>query len=205
MSKLTLTTPKRILFVITLVFLLVSATLNWHSFAAQSPFSTVASFTTKLKSVVARASAVTIAAPPVLASISVTSTADGAATPANCPGAGCRLRDAIAAAASGDTITFAVTGTITLASELAIDKNLTIQGPGANLLTISGNNAVRVFDIGNVTPAINVTLTGLTVANGLNGIIGGGIVNFSTGTVNVTNSTLSGNSAGGGGCWRRYL
>ena len=47
----------------------------------------------------------------------------------NDSGAG-SLRAAIAAAASGDTINFAVTGMITLASELAIDKNLTIQGPG---------------------------------------------------------------------------
>ncbi len=118
----------------------------------------------------------------------------------NDSGAG-SLRATIAAAASGDTINFAVTGTITLASELAIDKNLTIQGPGANLLTISGNNAVRVFNIGNVTPAINVTLADLTIANGLAPINsgGGGIVNLSTGTVNVTNSMLSGNSATGGG------
>ena len=62
------------------------------------------------------------------------------------------LRAAIAAVGSGETITFAVTGMITLASELAIDKSLTIQGPGASQLTVSGNNSVRVFNIGSVTP-----------------------------------------------------
>lgn len=46
-----------------------------------------------------------------------------------------------------DTINFSVTGTITLASQLpAISHpDLTINGPGANQLTVSGNNAVRVF------------------------------------------------------------
>ncbi|HWX40880.1 MAG TPA: hypothetical protein VN345_06990, partial [Blastocatellia bacterium] len=128
------------------------------------------------------------------------------------------LRQAILDACDGSTITFAntVASPITLASELAVDKNLTIQGPGANLLTISGNNAVRVFNIGSVNPAINVTLTGLTIANGsatLIGVgfdtksIGGGILNNSTGTLTLTDSVISGNSAtaaannsiGGGG------
>ena len=48
------------------------------------------------------------------------------------------LRQAIAAAAPGDTINFSLSGcpcTITLISgELVIDKSLTIQGPGASLL-----------------------------------------------------------------------
>src|SRR5262249_55882535 len=58
------------------------------------------------------------------------------------------LRDQIGAAASGDTINFAsgLSGTITLSSgELAIARNLTISGPGAGTITVSGNNAQRVF------------------------------------------------------------
>jgi hypothetical protein len=98
-----------------------------------------------------------------------------------------------------------VVSPIVLASELAIDKNLTIQGPGANLLTISGNNASRVFNIGSVTPAINVTLSGLMIADG--GVIGdsgagGGIANNTTGALTITGSTVSGNTVtatGGGG------
>src|SRR5262245_14117096 len=52
------------------------------------------------------------------------------------------LRDAIAVAASGETIGFSVTGTINLTGlgDLVINKNLTINGPGASLLTI------RAFD-----------------------------------------------------------
>ncbi len=64
--------------------------------------------------------------------LTVTTTADS--------GAG-SLRDAIAAAGNGDTIQFdaALNGqTINLTSgELVIDKNITISGPGPNLLTVA--------------------------------------------------------------------
>jgi hypothetical protein len=47
------------------------------------------------------------------------------------------LRNTIAAATAGDTINFAVTGTIFLTSgELLINKNLDIVGPGADSLTV---------------------------------------------------------------------
>jgi hypothetical protein len=138
--------------------------------------------------------------PAYAATLTVQSNADGAATPANCPGASCTLRDAIAAAASDDTITFDASlsgGTITLTSgELVIDKNLTIDGSAlASQVTISGNNASRVFKI---TGAYNVTLNSLTIANGNSaGSVGSGILQMG-GTLTVTNSTISGNISGGG-------
>ena len=56
--------------------------------------------------------------------------------------------------------------TITLTiGELAIAKKLDIEGPGANKLTISGNNNSRIFDIG--PDATDVTIAGLTIADGL--------------------------------------
>jgi hypothetical protein len=128
----------------------------------------------------------------------------------NDSGAG-SLRQAIADAASGDTITFDTAGTfatpqtIALTSgELVVSKSLTIQGPGASQLTVSGNNASRVFRIGSGT---TVTLDGLTVTGG-NGTStfdsgrGGGIHSFFS-TLTLTNCTVSGNSAsvGGGGVY----
>jgi CSLREA domain-containing protein len=72
------------------------------------------------------------------ATITVNSDADAGGT---CPGATCTLRHAITTATEGDTITFSLpaNSTINLTSgQLIISKNLTINGPGANLSGISG-------------------------------------------------------------------
>lgn len=102
----------------------------------------------------------------------------------------CSLRDAITAAASGDTIVFqqGLTGTVTLSSTLAITQNLTVQGPGAAHLTISGNSAVPVFTIGSA----DVHISGLTIADGL-GASAGGIVN--AGALALSAVQFSGNAA----------
>lgn len=85
------------------------------------------------------------------------------------------LRQAIADAAPGDTIDFSVTGTITLASgELVIDEDLTINGPGATNLTVSGNNSNRVFNITNSAAEIR----NLTIANGRASVAGGGVERY---------------------------
>ncbi|MEQ9548620.1 MAG: DUF4114 domain-containing protein [Coleofasciculus sp. G3-WIS-01] len=82
------------------------------------------------------------------------------------------LRDAIAQAQSGDTIKFASrlkNKTIKLTSgQLEIDKDLTIDGSKASGLTISGNNASRVFFIQDdpTGGAVEVTLKNLIIANG---------------------------------------
>jgi hypothetical protein len=58
------------------------------------------------------------------------------------------LRQALADVNDGDTIDFAVTGTIGLTSgELLVDKSITISGPGADNLAISGNAKSRVFHV----------------------------------------------------------
>src|SRR5260370_22692073 len=71
--------------------------------------------------------------------ITVTSTNDSG------PGS---LRQALADANDGDTIEFAVTGTIGLTSgELLVDTSITISGPGATNMDVNGS-ASRVFHIG---------------------------------------------------------
>src|SRR5262249_55489097 len=101
------------------------------------------------------------------------------------------LRWAIANAAPGDTIDFALSypATITLTSgELLLDKSLTIKGPGAPSLTVSGNHTGRVFYVaGGTTTA---TLSGLTIADGH----GGAGIDNRGGTLTVTDCTISGNS-----------
>ena len=87
------------------------------------------------------------------------------------------LRDAIATTPDGGTVDFqaGLTGTIILTSgELAINENLTIEGPGASVITVSGNKASRVFAIANFTVAIS----GLTITDGsVTDSDGGGIYN----------------------------
>ncbi len=108
------------------------------------------------------------------------------------------LRGAIANASDGDTIVFdssLANQTITLTSgELVINKNLTIQWTGSGSLTVSGNNATRVF---NISSDKTVQISGLTIANGNTDLVGGGI--FNSGVLTMTNCTVSGNSAGNGG------
>jgi hypothetical protein len=112
------------------------------------------------------------------------------------------LRADIAAAHSGDTINFAPSldgKTITLTSgELLINKSLTIEGPGAGQLTISGNNHSRAFEVNATQP---VFLSGLTISDGVVGgsLSGGGILNDTTLTVSgCTISRCHGSYYGGG-------
>ena len=99
----------------------------------------------------------------------------------SCSEGDCSLRDAIETAAPEDTIEFDVSGTITLGgTELNFNKNLTIIGPGARSLTISGANTSRIFSIGS---SATVTISGLTITNGKKAAgldSGGGIKNFGT-------------------------
>jgi hypothetical protein len=104
------------------------------------------------------------------------------------------LRDQVAASADGDTIVFdnSLRGTITLTSgELDIPHALTIQGPGADIVTVSGNNTQRVF---HVEPNAAATITNLTIANGrVVADLGAGI--DSEGSLTLRNSILRNNTA----------
>lgn len=106
------------------------------------------------------------------------------------------LRRAIELAASGDTVQFSVTGTITLLRDtLVIDKDLTIVGPGLDKLAVSGMGERRVFE---VLPGVTAMLGGLAVINGV-AENGGGILN--EGALTLQSSRVSDNVAhrdGGG-------
>jgi CSLREA domain-containing protein len=127
------------------------------------------------------------------------------------------LREAIDLAnanPSPDTISFDPTlfagGPVTInldptLGELSLTDSATttIQGPGPSLLTISGSNAARVFDISG-----GADLTGFTVTDGvapfdnINGMefqeAGGGI-RVNSGTVALSNFVVTNCSAGNGG------
>jgi hypothetical protein len=113
------------------------------------------------------------------------------------------LRQAILDAQPGTSLVLNNTGTITLTSgEIAINKNLTIVGPGAAALAISGNNSSRVFK---VAIGYTVNISGLTIrdgrgTNGVNGAAGqpgGGIYNG--GTLTLNDCVVTNNRAGNGG------
>jgi hypothetical protein len=146
-----------------------------------------------------------------LSTLTVTSNADS--------GAG-SLRAEIAAATSGDTITFASSMTISLSTHaagdslLVIGKNLTIEGDidgnGTADVTLDGQYNGRVLDI---TAGSTVALDGLVIEHGLlsgdggNGTsaaaldggdaLGAGIRN--AGSLTLTDVTVTGNRAAGGG------
>src|SRR5262245_33127838 len=89
-----------------------------------------------------------------------------------------------------DVIIFAdgLQGTIDLGGvPLSITDHLTIEGPGAERVAVSGTDAGRVFEIG---PGVAAVLDGLTITRG-QAEVGGGIYN--AGTLAVDRCTLSAN------------
>jgi LPXTG-site transpeptidase (sortase) family protein len=132
------------------------------------------------------------------ASFVVESLADTGGTPASCGvGDGCTLRQAINlanASAGTDTITFSLSGTITLTSTLpTISTAMTLDGSG-QAVTVSGANSYRIL---NVAGTGNLSIDNLTIANGhttgdVTGSSGAGISN--SGTINsIANSTFTNN------------
>lgn len=164
------------------------------------------------------ATAPTLTANTIQGGYAVTATVNGVPTPATfnlnntCPGAfvvtttadsgAGSLRNMIQIACPGATITFdpSVTGTITLATgELTINKALTITGPGAGVLAVSGNHFSRVFNLAPGT-GNTVNLSGLTIKDGSTkadgtDFYGGGGVLILSGTAGLTDCVITGNSA----------
>jgi CSLREA domain-containing protein len=135
---------------------------------------------------------------PCSNSVVVTSSSDS--------GAG-TLREAIdTKVCDSGTITFnpGVTS-ITLLTELHITRPMTINGNGSGLLTVSGNNVTRIFevDLGKTASISGMTLLNgkVTGANGGPGLagtpaFGGGV--FNAGTLTLTDVVINGGKVTGG-------
>jgi hypothetical protein len=127
-----------------------------------------------------------------------------------------------------DTVRFAggLRGTITVATQLSITDDLTVRGPGADRVTVSGGGTTRVFAVlpaalaanplttptlAQVATSPEVTVSGLTVAGGLatnapgfdpanpanpGFAFGGGLFNLG-GTVHLDDVRMTGNTAAG--------
>jgi hypothetical protein len=125
---------------------------------------------------------------------------------ANDTGAG-SLRDALTQANATvlpDTINFdpaffGTPRTIPLATSLTISQDVSIVGPGAANLNVSGGGLVRDFFIEIDGRAGNVSLSGMTVSGGLVAAtaLGGGI--FTDDNTVIDSCVITGNTAGAGG------
>lgn len=106
----------------------------------------------------------------------VTSSADS--------GAG-SLRNVVSAAAAGDTVRFGVTGTIALSGFITLDKNLIIDGPGADVLTLTINGLPSSIFITINNAA--VTVAGVTITGGTSAL------RHTSGNLTVLDCVLTGN------------
>ena len=142
-----------------------------------------------------------------IAPLIVTTTADH--DDGSCAGGDCTLREAINAAnaANGtNSILFAsgLSGTITLQpalGPLTVTDSVIIVGPGARLLSVSGNGAIRVFSFNSGSNAIS----GLTIRDGSKTdaagsgrtTTGGGIFNAQNATLTISDCAFTNNRAQG--------
>jgi hypothetical protein len=101
------------------------------------------------------------------------------------------LRILLPTARNGDVITFAVTGLITNINSggFVISNNISIVGPGANVLTITGTNSLRGIVVNSGATA---TISGLTFSGCYSGI-------YNSGNITVSNCVFANNHGGNGG------
>jgi predicted outer membrane repeat protein len=114
----------------------------------------------------------------------------------------CSFRAAVQqanASAGADSITFGVTGTITLSSQMPlITDTLSIVGPGPALVTINADATGPVLAISSANPAHAFVVSGLTLTGGMNDEGGG--LNFSGGgSLLIQDAVITDNWAESGG------
>lgn len=100
-------------------------------------------------------------------------------------------------ASAGDTIT--LPPSVYVDTGTTIDKNLILQGDGADQSIVHRFSKARLAPILIVAPGVTAELRGLRITGG-SGQMGGGIRNY--GTLTISDSEISGNTAAsGGGIW----
>lgn len=83
-----------------------------------------------------------------------------------------------------------------VATGLQVSQALTINGPGARVLTVSGEQFARIFDI---TAGAVVTIDGLTISYGNSVSVGSGGAIQNAGTLTLQECSVLNNSGGSGG------
>ncbi|MBZ0306905.1 MAG: CSLREA domain-containing protein, partial [Anaerolineae bacterium] len=122
--------------------------------------------------------------------------------PRGCPDT-CTLRHALALAQPGDKIGFAegLSGTVLLQAPIVIDKSVSIIGPGANFIALDGGGTLQIITVQD-DAAAEVSISGLTLQNGLGGpYTGGGIDVWNEGIESLTLESMifQNNQSGRGG------
>lgn len=106
------------------------------------------------------------------------------------------LRETLASAVDGDVVDLGdLRGRITLASSLVTSADVTIKGPGRDLLTIDGAQRGRVITSNGSLALSGVSITGGAVVDGGSTYVVGGCL-FVQGDLHMTNATISGCSIG---------
>lgn len=114
----------------------------------------------------------------------------------------CSLRGALAAASGDQTICFESDGVYEVGAELLLDKNLTVNGTGEDVLFVQPEVSmdIRVF---HVAQGVTAVIQNLTIRNGVsdNAERGGGLLNEGEATLNnvtVRDCTMLGAWSGAG-------
>jgi hypothetical protein len=100
------------------------------------------------------------------------------------------LRQTMADSSAGDSIVFGVAGAISLSSELVVDKDLRIIGPGNSALTLRGGLG-RIF---NIQSNVTVLISSLTIRDGRTGPGQPGGAIYNAGNLSVTNCVIANNA-----------
>jgi hypothetical protein len=139
------------------------------------------------------------AAPAAAASVQVTTTADSG------PGS---LREALATAGAGDTITFALPTPATISittGSLHVSKDVTVAGPGVSQLAVHRDeSATTLFSVFTIDDGVTATISGMTISGGdmtdyYGASAGAGIYNY--GNLTLSKVLVARNRAFYGAIW----